>query len=322
MKKYTGSTQRTFKRDPDESYEISESSSRDPDAPHASESWPEEEDRFPGFGAQVEESHNSVGRIESLERLNSEKDSTIATLWSEIGENDSRTNNSALQQDSHDERFVIEVETRIDLLVEACAVKDQTIFHLESSVQDLEIMCKEYSEEIEGLKASVVGGSPSSFAKKDREFFDMSKQIRQQAMEIHTMRDKMNYWKETIIPDLERQLEEKDQALAGFEFGKKWKNTEGALDVRVPPSSKRERAMAEFETRQLNAIIEDLQEQLRLLKKPSELQHRLTELQVELEIKQMEIDDMGNDLEDTMHKLWLAEERNQKLQKMLDHAPM
>ena len=310
------------KPDADESYDISESSSRDPDAPHASDSWYEDYDFPAERPATVTKSARTVAL---LERLCSKKDATIADLLLKEREHtatakQSVSNQSALPKEFEDDCFIAEMEDRIKLLEKNCASKDRMIDKLRSSANDLEIMCGEYVEEIKALKAIMVGNSLSSVEKKkDREIFDLNKEIREQALEIHTLRSQMDYWKTTVLADLEKRLAEKDQIITEIEFERKTLITASRVqEVKAPGSPKRERTQADLENRQLMATIDDLKDRLRQTKEPSQLVLNINELEVELEQKQSEINAMDAELETTMHQLWMAEERNSKLQKMLD----
>jgi predicted RNase H-like nuclease (RuvC/YqgF family) len=303
------------KPDADESYDISESSSRDPDAPHASDSWYEEYDFPPEHPATVTKNARTVAL---LERLCSKKDATIADLLHKEREHTAKQsipNQSALPKEFEDDCFIAEMEDRVKRLEKNCASKDRMIDKLRSSANDLEIICGEYVEEIKALKAIMVGNSLSSVEKKkDREIFDLNKEIREQALEIHTLRSQMDYWKTTVLADLEKRLAEKDQIITEIEFERKTLITASlAQEVKAPGSPK-----ADFENRQLKATIDDLKERLRQTKEPSQLVLNINELEVELEQKQSEINAMDAELETTMHQLWMAEERNSKLQKKLD----
>jgi chromosome segregation ATPase len=89
----------------------------------------------------------------------------------------------------------------------------------------------------------------------------------------------------------------------------------------------RERTEEDYldEIRQLKATIDDLTKRLKsqtTKEPPSQLALNFYELEIELGKKQSELNAMDAELESTIHRLWMAEERNSELQNKLDQKMM
>ena len=309
---------RSSKRDPDEGYDVTESSSRDPVAPHAAESWsdaditPLQHDFY---------FYDLAEKVFCLERLSSEKDSTIADLLLKLKRLEWQNNKNDLPKEFLDDCLLDDMEVRIRQLEHDCVTKDSSIAGLKASAENQKLISDEYKGELEALKAIVIADTLPTFeCKKKKEVFNLTHEIREQTLELHTLRTEINILKGTIIPDLKNQLAEKDQTILRLE-NEKGRVTMSLLEVQEPISPNCDGVDEELQNQQIHATINHLKEKLLQVNEQQDLQQTIADLQLQLARKQAEVDETGVELESTMHQLCVVEERNQQLQRTIDHAP-
>ena len=293
-------TSRPSKRDPDEGYEITESSSRDPVAPHAAESWsdpditPLQHDFY---------FYDLAEKVIHLERLSLEKDSTIADLLFKLKRHELKNSTNVLPKEFLDDCLLDDMEVRIRQLEHDCKTKDVSIADLKVSAEHLKTICDEYIEEIEELKARVGADTVPTFnTEEGKDVFDLTNEIREQSLELRTMRAKIDILKSTVIPDLKNQLADKDQTILSLEYEKN-RISMSLLEVQAPVSPNNDETGAELENKQIHATIDYLKEKLLQLNQQQDLQQTIADLQSQLAGKQAEVDETENELETTMHQL-------------------